>query len=218
MKISANFNDFVYKAKLDSSPSYFPKNDTPFIGYLEKKIFFDKNNTSSSFGSESNDELIDDGLSGSSSNTTSKDSEEIGLMMSFIYKQLISEDFSYGDDPSLKYVVEELFVSKGITAEMAFINMSSEKIYISKSNIIEKFFALIVSIDEKLIHRLIKPIILMFASSKDESAAEGALILLEKYGKTKDDLALAETIRDFDYGYLNDYKDNVIKYLIEKSK
>lgn len=143
MKISANFNDFIYKAKLDSSQSYLPKSDIPFMGYFEKKVFFDKNNTSSSFGNESKDEIITDGLSGNPSNTIPKDSEEISMIMSFIHKQLISEDFSYGDDPSLKYVVEELLVSKGITAEMAFINMSSEKIYISKSNIIEKFLLLL---------------------------------------------------------------------------
>lgn len=218
MKFSSDLDNSIYKHVFDASSSVFIKPKGFFVDYREKDLFFDKDKISSSFGSDIKDEAAIDGLVKNSSSSIQKDASELNLMMRFIYKQLISDDFSYGDDTPIKYVVEDLFRHNGASAEMAFINMASSKIYISDSDVIEKFFALTVSIDDELIRNIINPIILMFSSSRDESAAEGALILLEKYGKSNDDLLLAEKIRDFDYAYLNDYKRDVINSLKEKAK
>ena len=94
---------------------------------------------------------------------------------------LVSEDFGYGDTPELKYVVENIFRRSKSEAQMAFINMATRRVYTSDSDIIEKFFALLMSLEEHDIDNIALPIIQMFLSHKDVSAAEGALSLLDKY-------------------------------------
>jgi len=218
MKMSDYIDKMKYEFKKDSAAAYFSSKLVPVFNHKEIDFKYNFDKTSSSFGNEINDIKSLSESTNTSLNAAKSDEGEINLIVNFIYKQLISEDFSYGDDPSVRYVSEEFFMKNGASAEMAFINMSSEKIYTSDSSVIEKFFALLMAIDEELIKKIVKPIILMFSSSAEESSAEGALILLEKFGRTEDDLNMALRIRDFDYEYLNDYKREVISSIEEKIK
>jgi len=151
----------------------------------------------------------------SAKETKSTNPEDLDRIMSFVYEMLLSEDFGYGDTPELKYVVENIFRKSKSKAQMSFINMATRKVYISDSDTIEKFFALLMSLEESDIENIALTLIQMFLSHQDISAAEGALSLLDKYGKDADALDIAKKIRDFDYDFLNEYKDKVISNLTQ---
>lgn len=152
-------------------------------------------------------------LDNSTAEVKSKKNDDLDSIMSFVYKMLLSEDFGYGDTPELKYVVENIFRKNKSEAQMAFINMATRKVFTSESDIIEKFFALLMSLEESDIENIALTVVQMFLSHQDISAAEGALSLLDKYGKDKDALDIAQKIRNFDYDFLNDYKEKVINNL-----
>ncbi|HBU7568051.1 TPA: hypothetical protein MC761_004687 [Enterobacter cloacae] len=189
-------------AKVDS---YY---DQVVLNYLNKVYIKDYESNKSSTGVNTYVELTDNNSRGM--NLKSEDSYELDKIMSFVYTMLVSEDFGYGDTPELKYVVENIFRRSKSEAQMAFINMATRRVYTSDSDIIEKFFALLMSLEEHDIDNIALPIIQMFLSHKDVSAAEGALSLLDKYGKDRDALDVAKQIRDFEYDFLNDYKEKVI--------
>lgn len=189
-------------AKVDS---YY---DQVVLNYLNKVYIKDYESNKSSTGVNTYVELTENNSRGM--NLKSEDSYELDKIMSFVYTMLVSEDFGYGDTPELKYVVENIFRRSKSEAQMAFINMATRRVYTSDSDIIEKFFALLMSLEEHDIDNIALPIIQMFLSHKDVSAAEGALSLLDKYGKDRDALDVAKQIRDFEYDFLNDYKEKVI--------
>ncbi|MEO3988177.1 hypothetical protein [Plesiomonas shigelloides] len=144
------------------------------------------------------------------SNTESLDLKSI---MDFVFNRLIHEDFGYGDTPELKYVVEGIFKKDKNKAQMAFINMLSMKVFASDHYVIEKFFALLMSMDDSYINDIAMVIVTVFSAHADQSAAEGALAMLDKFGSDVNALNVARNIRDFDYQFLNDYKRVVIKNL-----
>ncbi|EIW8765957.1 hypothetical protein [Klebsiella pneumoniae] len=146
------------------------------------------------------------------------ESDDLDGIMRFVYNMLVSEDFGYGDTPELKYVVENIFSKNKSQGQMSFINMATRKVFISDSNTIEKFFALLMSLEESDIEGIALTIITMFSSHKDVCACEGALSLLDKFGKDEDALKIARNIRDFEYSFLNEYKGKVITNLMQYVK
>ncbi|HHR3292195.1 TPA: hypothetical protein ACS4NL_003904 [Klebsiella oxytoca] len=146
------------------------------------------------------------------------ESDESDKIISFVYNMLVSEDFGYGDTPELKYVVENIFSKNKTQGQISFINMATRKVYTSNSSTIEKFFALLMSLEESDIENIALTIVTMFLSHKDVSAAEGALSLLDKFGKDSDALEIARNIRDFEYSFLNEYKEKVISNLMQYVK
>lgn len=146
------------------------------------------------------------------------ESDDLDGIMRFVYNMLVSEDFGYGDTPELKYVVENVFSKNKSQGQMSFINMATRKVFISDSNTIEKFFALLMSLEESDIEGIALTIITMFSSHKDVCACEGALSLLDKFGKDEDALKIARNIRDFEYSFLNEYKGKVITNLMQYVK
>ncbi|MEV9555303.1 hypothetical protein AB0214_17850 [Klebsiella quasipneumoniae] len=146
------------------------------------------------------------------------ESDDLDDIMLFVYNMLVSEDFGYGDTPELKYVVENIFSKNKSQGQMSFINMATRKVFISDSNTIEKFFALLMSLEESDIEDIALIIITMFLSHKDVCAGEGALSLLDKFGKDRDALEIARNIRDFEYDFLNEYKEKVISNLMQYVK
>ncbi len=146
------------------------------------------------------------------------ESDDLDGIMRFVYNMLVSEDFGYGDTPELKYVVENIFSKNKSQGQMSFINMATRKVFISDSNTIEKFFALLMSLEESDIEDIALTIITMFSSHKDVCACEGALSLLDKFGKDEDALKIARNIRDFEYSFLNEYKGKVITNLMQYVK
>lgn len=150
---------------------------------------------------------------GTPKNSVDDDSVDLKPIMDFVYNRLVYEDFGYGDTPELKYVVENIFSKNKERAQMAFINMATKKVFRADYQIIEKFFALLMSLDENYVDEFAMAIILSFLSHEDQSAAEGALTMLDKYGRDQDAYEVALKIRDFDYRFLNDYKAKVIENL-----
>jgi len=151
--------------------------------------------------------------SGTPKNSVDDDSVDLKPIMDFVYNRLIYEDFGYGDTPELKYVVENIFSKNKERAQMAFINMATKKVFRADYQIIEKFFALLMSLDENYVDEFAMAIILSFLSHEDQSAAEGALTMLDKYGRDRDAYEVSLKIRSFDYHFLNVYKAKVIENL-----
>jgi len=200
----------------ENTSSYFSianKKNLSIFNFKHKELLLSESLSSSVNEVDFSDDASSKKIINNNQKYYNKHSFSLEIIIKFIYNQIVTCDFSYGDDPSLKYVVEDIFRKNGSQAEMAFINMATTKVFVSTPDVIEKFFALLVSLDEELMVNIINPIVLMFFSHKEEAASEGALILLEKYGKNEVDLAIARNIRDFDYEYLNEYKNDVIKYL-----
>ncbi|EMJ0104202.1 hypothetical protein P9477_13960 [Enterobacter mori] len=179
------------------------------LNYLEKYYYSECAKKKSSTNLSTYVELVE----GSGAEAASKNADDLDKIMSFVYKMLVAEDFGYGDTPELKYVVENIFRKNKSKAEMSFINMATRKVYVSDGDTIEKFFALLMSLEESDIEGIVLTIIQMFLSHDDISAAEGALSLLDKYGKDEVALGIAYKIRRFDYDFLNEYKQKVISNL-----
>ncbi|HHQ9513570.1 TPA: hypothetical protein ACSW2X_005530, partial [Enterobacter roggenkampii] len=184
------------------------------LNYFNKYYFSEDDNKNTSTNLSTYVEYADS----SALESKAKNADDLEKIMSFVYKMLLTEDFGYGDNPQLKYVVENIFRKSKSEAQMSFINMATRKVYVSDSVTIEKFFALLMSLDESDIEDIVLTIIQMFLSHKDISAAEGALSLLDKYGKDRDALEIAKQIRKFDYGFLNEYKEKVISNLKQHIK
>lgn len=138
---------------------------------------------------------------------------DIELIKDFLYSQLKQDDFTYGDVPPLKFSVENLFKEDESMAFMVMINMASNHVYSSEADVIERFFALVSSLERSVAEKIYMTIVLSFLSHKESCAAEGSLLLLEKFGRGKTAYANALLIRDFEHDYLNKYKQDVISYL-----
>ncbi|MBJ9182762.1 hypothetical protein [Citrobacter freundii] len=138
---------------------------------------------------------------------------DIELIKDFLYSQLKQEDFTYGDVPSLKFSVENLFKEDESMAFMVMINMASNHVFSSEADVIEIFFALVSSLERSVAEKIYMTIVLIFLSHKESCAAEGSLLLLEKFGRGETAYANALLIRDFEHDYLNKYKQDVISYL-----
>ncbi|WP_270222409.1 hypothetical protein [Kosakonia cowanii] len=180
-----------------------------FLNYLNQYYLRDNESKKTSTIVSTYVELAEN----SARETKSSSPNDLDTIMSFVYKMLVSEDFGYGDTPELKYVVENIFRKDKAKAQMSFINMATRKVYPSEGEVIEKFFALLMSLEESDIENIALTIIQMFLSHEDISAAEGALSLLDKFGKDQDALEIARKIRSFDYDFLNEYKQKVISNL-----
>ena len=109
--------------------------------------------------------------------------------------------------------MEKLFKDDHSTAFMLMINMASNRVFSSESDVIEKYFALVSSLERAVAEEIYMTIVLSFLSHKESCAAEGSLLLLEKFGRGETAYSNALKIRDFEYEYLNKYKQDVISYL-----
>lgn len=138
---------------------------------------------------------------------------DLDVFGDFLYNQLLQEHFTYGDVPAVKYSVESFFKTDESQAFMVFINIASNKVFSSSPDVIEKFFALVSSLEKDVALKVYMTVVLIFLSHKDASSAEGSLLLLEKFGRGKEAYDNALLIRKFQYDYLNKYKDDVISYL-----
>lgn len=163
--------------------------------------------------SDINEKLYNGFASRNSEVKSESRAHSIELIGDFLYDQLIQEDFTYGDVPSLKFSIEKLFKDDHSTAFMLMINMASNRVFSSESDVIEKYFALVSSLERAVAEEIYMTIVLSFLSHKESCAAEGSLLLLEKFGRGETAYSNALKIRDFEYEYLNKYKQDVISYL-----